>query len=100
MVAVRSYSCCSRVTSLDSETGMPGQLRAEDRAEPLLVGRVEVRVQQADGDRLDARGGEPGRERAGLVLVERLTTVPSAAIRSAISKRSRRGTSDGGFVQK
>ena len=48
-----------------------GQLLAEDRAEPLLVLGVEVGVQQADRDRLDAGLAQPRGDRARLAVVER-----------------------------
>ena len=47
------------------------QLLGQDRAEALLVLGVEVGVEEADGDRLDALLAQPGGELAALVLVER-----------------------------
>ena len=80
---------------------MPGKLLAQDLAQPPLVRRVDVRVQQADGDRLGPGLAQPGGERARLVLVERLQHL---ARRRSRARRSRSAagaaTSDGGFVQK
>ena len=58
---------------------MPGQLLAQDLAEPLLVRRVQVRVQQADGDRLDVGLAQPRGERAApRPRRARCSTSPSA----------------------
>ena len=48
-----------------------GQLLAQDLPHAPLVLRVAVRVQQADGDRLDAELAQPPRDRAHLRVVER-----------------------------
>ena len=76
------------------------QLLAEDRAEPLLVRRMEVRVQQADRDRLDARVAQLPGDRARVGVVERCAHGAVREHALATSKRSRRSTSGGGFVQK
>ena len=76
------------------------QLLAQDRAEPLLVLRRPVGVEQADRDRLDAGVAQAPGDRARLVRVDRrAATLPSAATRSASSSRSRRGTSGSGLRQ-
>ena len=48
-----------------------GELLEHDLLDPLLVRRVEVRVKQADGDRLDACGLQLADPLAHLVVVER-----------------------------
>jgi hypothetical protein len=48
-----------------------GQLLGEDRADPQLVLRVDVGVQQADRDRLDLLASQHGRRVAHRALVER-----------------------------
>ena len=48
-----------------------GQLLGEDGADPLLVLLVDVRVEQADGDRLDRLAPEDRRRRAHRVVLER-----------------------------
>ena len=48
-----------------------GQLVFQDGARPLLVRRVEVGEQEADGDRLDALVLELARRLAYVVLIER-----------------------------
>ena len=70
-VLARSYSRNSGTMLDDSETATSGQLLGEDRADPLLVDRVGVGVQQADRDRLDALLGERPGDRPDRVLVER-----------------------------
>ena len=51
--------------------GHAGQLLGEDRADPLLVLRVDVGVEQADGDRLDLLAPQDRGRRAHGVVLER-----------------------------
>ena len=71
VVADRSYSRCSRRISLESEIVGAGSSSAQDRADPPLVLRVEVGVQEAHRDGVDAELAQAGGERAHLGLVER-----------------------------
>ena len=77
------------------------QLLGEDRAEPLLVRGVEVRVEEADGHGLDAeRRAAVRRPRGTPPRRAARSTVPSTVTRSFTSNRSRRSTSGGGLRQK
>ena len=73
-----------------------GQLTAQVLDEPPLVRRVEVGEEQADRDRLGARGAKRLCQAAGLTVIEWLED-PSGPIRSAASKRSSASTSGVGF---
>ena len=53
-----------------SVTGKPGVEALDDLPDPLLVGRVDVRVDQADGERLDARLDEVADDPLDLLLVD------------------------------
>ena len=56
---------------------MPGELLAQDLAQPPLVGGMHVRVEQADRDRLGLGLAQPGGERARIGLLERREDLPA-----------------------
>ena len=61
---VRSYSRISGSSSLESVTGMVGVALADQVAQARLVRAVGVGVDEADGDRIDARRPARARRRA------------------------------------
>ena len=71
VVELRSYSRISGATSQESEIARPGnRLRSQAPRLPL-VRRVREGVEEADGDRLDARPARSRRDLLELRLVER-----------------------------
>ena len=72
---LRSYSRNTGSTSLESETSAAGCSSREDLGGAALVRGVGVAVQEHDGDRGDALGGDRARGGAHRRLVERLELV-------------------------
>jgi hypothetical protein len=76
VVSVRSYSCISGTTSLDTEIGVsPNISRAISAARRSCV-VVDVGVDQADGQRLDAAAGVQG-FRSGAALPRPAASPPA-----------------------
>ena len=76
----------------------PGQLLGEDLADPLLVLRVDVGVQQADGDRLDLLAAQDrGARRARSSSSSGSSTSPCGPEPLATTTARSRGTSGGAF---
>ena len=71
VVVKRPYSRATGDTSLDSEMATSPSSSSTSSSESLLVGRVDVAVEQADRDALDAAAPEHLDLGPGLVLVER-----------------------------
>ena len=71
VVDARAYSLASGETSLEIEHGMSPEHLADQLAQPLLVGAVDVGVEQADRDAVDAAAAQHRELLAGLGLVER-----------------------------
>ncbi len=75
-----------------------GVLRAQELARAALVGRVRVGVEEADRDRVDARGPERRAAARTAPSSSGASSWPSTDIRSGISKISSGGTGRAGFT--
>ena len=75
------------------------QHRANDFAGFAFVRGIAVGMQEADGDRFDAFGGELAGGVAHRFTVQRVIGLPSRSIRSATSSRRRRGTRGSGYCR-
>ena len=73
----------------------PRQLITENLAQSLLVLRMQVCMQEANRDASTFACAQTGRHPSRVASSSASRTVPSAAMRSAISKRRWRGTSEG-----
>ena len=97
VVDARRYSRNSGATSEESETGTPGSSSREDLADAPLVLAVDVGVEEADRDRLDALAPQDRGCVAHGVVLERPQHLALGPSRSRTTKARSRGTSGFGF---